>query len=144
MKLKLTILFMFITLLCFSQKFEEEDFRKVSGIIKGYDIPKDGLLVSYVGLNYAVISDSEGKFCLTVPKNKSVFVEVPICMAKSLTEIKADISFIVINLDGSSKSLSKILESEKSWAEQKDKLIPDLKLIYNSSYYKRVEKNICW
>jgi len=143
MKIIVALMLMIPTFISAQKDGGKIDFRKVSGIVIGYDIPKDGLLVSYVGLNYAVITDSSGKFCLTIPKNKSVFIEVPICMASSITEIKPTDDFVEINVSGSTNKSDKTIASEEAWIEQKDNLVPELKGIYTSKAYELANQSIC-
>jgi hypothetical protein len=143
-KLIVTILIL-ISNQTFSQEVGiETEFRKVSGIVTGYEIPTDGILVSYVGIKQAVITDSNGKFCLTVPKNKSVFIEVPICMAKSMLEIKPSDKFVEIKVSDLKSIPEKMVASEKRWNETKTELIPALKTIFESAEYKKANENICW
>ena len=136
---------MFISNLTFSQIYETTtEFRKVTGIVKGYDIPKDGILVSYVGVGLAVITDSNGNFCLTVPKNKSVFIHVPICGALTMQEIKPTDNNIIFEVTSINEKTKYALESEKNWNRIKEELQPELKRIYESAEYRKANKNICW
>ncbi|MFT6443304.1 MAG: hypothetical protein ACJASM_002864 [Salibacteraceae bacterium] len=140
----LTLLFL-ISNLTFSQEVGNvTKFRKVSGTVNGYEIPTDGILVSYVGIKQAVITDSDGKFCLTIPKNKSVFIEIPICMTKSMIEIKPSENFVEIDVSDLTSKTDKIVASENRWNETKKELIPALKIIYESAEYKKANENICW
>ncbi|WP_271855732.1 hypothetical protein [Patiriisocius marinus] len=139
------ILIVFLTNLIFSQSMEvENEFRKVSGIVKGYDIPKDGILVSYVGLKRAVITDSYGIFCLTVPKNNSVFIEIPICGALTIREIKTTDNNVIIDISEIEKSTKQILRSKQNWNKEKNKLLPILINIYNSTEYDRANNEYCF
>jgi hypothetical protein len=145
MKKSIVIILILISNLTFSQNNKiETEFRKVSGIIKGYDIPKDGILVSYVGINRAVITDSNGNFCLTVPNNKSVFIEVPICGALTMQEIKTTDINIIFEVTSADEKTEYAKESEQNWNRIKEELQPELMEIYESAEYKKAEDNICW
>lgn len=145
MKKTTVIIFLLISNLIFSQNNEiETEFRKVSGIVKGYDIPEDGILVSYVGINLAVITDSNGNFCLTVPNNKSVFIEVPICGALTMQEIKTTDNNIIFEVTSAEEKTEYAIESEQNWHKIKEELQPDLKQIYESAEYEKAALNICW
>lgn len=141
----IVILILFLTNFSLFQSIEvENEFRKVSGIVKGYDIPKNGILVSYVGLKQAVITDSYGMFCLTVPKNNSVFIEIPICGALTIREIKTTDNNIIIDISETENSPKEILSSIKKWNEEKNKLIPILINIYNSTEYHKANNEYCF
>ena len=145
MKKIIGIILILISSLTFSQNNRiKTEFRKVSGVVQGYDIPKDGILVSYVGLKLAVITDSNGNFCLTVPVNKSVFIETPICGALTIQEIKPTDNNIIFQVTSVEEKTKYAIESEQNWNTIKDKLLPDLIKIYKSSEYRKADDNICW
>lgn len=120
------------------------EFRKVSGIVRGYDIPKDGILVSYVGLNLAVTTDSNGYFCLTVPNNKSVFIEVPICRGLTMQEVKITDNSIIFEVTSPEEKTDYALKSERNWERIKENLQPELKKIYESTEYQIAHNKLCW
>ena len=128
----------------FCQKTNAQfEFRQVTGKVIGYEIPNDGLLVSYVGIKYAVTTDSNGFFCLTVPKSESVFVEISICSGIGIQEITPSDNSVTIVVESRKNAGEKNKENERKWTDLKSTLLPKLKEMYASKEFKKSRKITC-
>ncbi|NIK93652.1 hypothetical protein GZ212_15940 [Mangrovimonas sp. CR14] len=128
--------------LTFSQSAELEfEFRDLSGnLVEENGQPLPGQTVMIKGTEIGATTDFDGNFCLIIPKNKTVFIELPFCFDQIIREIKPTDNTIELKI-GQGKRKSK--KATRNWKKLKAKLNAELNKIYNSAEYKEAEKNIC-
>lgn len=91
----LSLILFFGTNICLSQDSNLNNFRIVKGIVEDDFGPIVGSNIMVKGTNYGVTSDLEGKFCLLVPINKTIYLEnrdmrIPtlICISPNKNEVR--------------------------------------------------------
>ena len=126
--------------LTFTQSAEFE-FRKLTGnLIEVNGQPLPGQTVMIKGTEIGTKTDFDGNFCLIIPKNKTVFIELPFCFYQIFREIKPTDDTIELKI-GKGKRKSK--KATRNWKKISAELKAELNKIYNSAEYKSAEKNIC-
>jgi len=139
--IKFTIILFFVASISFSQKNETNFiFRKFTGHLvdeKGIVIPGQNITIK--GTNIGTQTDIEGNFCLVIPKNETVFIEILFCFNSYLYEIKPESK----DLKTKMKKRSKTKKAYEKWNSKKEELIQKLSLIYNSSNYNEQATIIC-
>ncbi|WP_036379296.1 carboxypeptidase-like regulatory domain-containing protein [Muricauda sp. MAR_2010_75] len=140
---KTTLILLILTFnLTFSQSAESEfEFRKLTGnLVEENGQPFPGQIVMIKGTEIGTTTDFDGNFCLTIPQDKTVFIELPFCFDQIFREIKPTDNTIELKI-GKGKRKSK--KATRSWIKVKTELNTELNKIYNSTEYKTAEKNIC-
>ena len=140
---KTTIILLILTInLTFSQSAESEfEFRKLTGnLVEENGQPFPGQIVMIKGTEIGTTTDFDGNFCLIIPKNKTVFIELPFCFDQIFREIKPTDNTIELKI-GKNKLKSK--KAIRNWKKVKAELNTELNKIYNSTEYKTAKKNIC-
>ena len=92
------------------------------------------------GTEIGTTTDFDGNFCLIIPRNKTVFIELPFCFDQIFREIKPTDNTIELKI-GKGKRKSK--KATRNWKKIKAELNAELNKIYNSAEYKEAGKNIC-
>tara|TARA_R110000772_G_scaffold41175_4_gene95772 strand:- start:221 stop:652 length:432 start_codon:yes stop_codon:yes gene_type:complete len=128
--------------LTFSQSAESEfEFRQLTGnLVEENGHPFPGQIVMIKGTEIGATTNFDGNFCLIVPKNQTVFIELPFCFDQIFREIKPTESAIQLKI-GKNKRKSK--KAVRNWKKIKAELNAELNKIYNSTEYKLATKNIC-
>lgn len=128
--------------LTFSQSAESEfEFRKLTGnLVEENGQPLPGQTVMIKGTEIGTTTDFDGNFCLIIPKDKTVFIELPFCFDQIFREIKPTDNTIELKI-GKDKRKSK--KATRNWKKVRAELNTELNKIYNSTEYKTAEKNIC-
>ena len=128
--------------LTFSQSAESEfDFRNLTGnLVEENGQPLPGQTVMIKGTEIGTTTDFDGNFCLIIPKDKAVFIELPFCFDQIFREIKPTDNAIELKI-GKDKRKSK--KATLNWKKVRAELNTELNKIYNSTEYKTAEKNIC-
>ncbi|SRR5690554_1553973 len=128
--------------LTFSQSVESEfEFRKLTGnLVEENGQPLPGQTVMIKGTEIGTTTDFDGNFCLIIPKDKTVFIELPFCFDQIFREIKPTDNTIELKI-GKDKRKSK--KATRNWKKVRAELNTELNKIYNSTEYKTAEKNIC-
>lgn len=126
----------------FSQSEETEyEFRQLTGnLIDDYGRPFPGQTIIIKGTDIRTQTDFDGNFCLIVPNDKTIFIELPFCFDQIFREIKPNENFIKLEV-GKNKRTSKI--ANRKWKKMLPELNSFLYKSYNSNEYKNAEKNIC-
>ena len=128
--------------LTFSQSTELQiEFRTLTGNLvdlSGEPLPGQNVMIK--GTEVGTTTDFDGNFCLTIPKDKTIFIELPFCFDQILREIKPTDSKIELKA-GKQKQRSK--RAARNWKKIEEKLSHELKAIYSSTEYKTIEKNNC-
>ena len=140
---KTTIILLILTFnLTFSQSAESEfEFRKLTGnLVEVNGQPLPGQTVMIKGTEIGTTTDFDGNFCLIIPKNKTVFIELPFCFDQIFRVIKPTHETVELKI-GKGKRKSK--KAIRNWKKIKAELTAELNKIYNSTEYKSAEKNIC-
>ena len=128
--------------LTFSQSTESEfEFRNLTGnLVEENGQPLPGQTVMIKGTEIGTTTDFDGNFCLIIPKDKTVFIELPFCFDQIFREIKPNDNTIELKI-GKEKRKSK--KATRNWKKVRAELNTELNKIYNSTEYKTAEKNIC-
>ncbi|NIK93628.1 hypothetical protein GZ212_15815 [Mangrovimonas sp. CR14] len=140
---KTTLIILILTFnLTFSQSAESEfEFRQLTGVLVDVDgIPLPGQNVIVLGTSIGTQTDFDGKFCLIVPKNRTVFIAFPFCFDQITREVGTEDSHFDLKI-GRGKWKSR--KATRNWNAEMEKLKIELNKIYNSTEYKTAEKNIC-
>ncbi|MCK8521056.1 carboxypeptidase-like regulatory domain-containing protein [Aquimarina sp. D1M17] len=139
------IIFILIILtfnLTLSQSTESEfEFRQLTGTLfdeYGKAFPAQNVIV--LGTSIGTQTDFDGKFCLIVPKNKTVYIAFPFCFDQITREVGITDSHFDLKI-GRGKRKSR--KATQNWNLEMEKLKVELNKIYNSKEYKTAEKNIC-
>jgi hypothetical protein len=142
MRKTILILLILTVNLTFSQGVESEfEFRKLTGnLIQENGQPLPGQTVVIKGTGIRTITDFDGNFCLILPKEKTVFIELPFCFDQIFREIKPTYETVELQI-GSEKQNSK--KATRLWKKVKSELNDELNEIYQSAEYKSAEKKIC-
>ncbi len=140
MRKTILILLILTINLTFSQSAESE-FRKLTGnLVEENGQPLPGQTVMVKGTEIGTTTDFDGNFCLIIPKDKTVFIELPFCFDQIFREIKPTDNTIELKI-GKDKRKSK--KATRNWKKVRAELNTELNKIYNSTEYKTAEKNIC-
>ena len=140
---KTTIILLILTFnLTFSQSAESEfEFRNLTGnLVEENGQPLPGQTVMIKGTEIGTTTDFDGNFCLVIPKEKTVFIELPFCFDQIIREIKPTDDTIELKI-GKDKRKSK--KATRNWKKVRVELNTELNKIYNSAEYNTAEKNIC-
>ena len=131
----ISILLVFVSTISFSQnEMTEIPFRQLTGnLIDVSGAPFPGQNVMIKGTNIGTQTDFDGNFCLTIPKNTTVFIELPFCFDQILREIKPNDNNIRLQLE---KQKRKTRKATRKYNKVKSRLDALLFIIYNSSNYK--------
>jgi hypothetical protein len=142
MRKTILILLILTVNLTFSQGAESEfEFRKLTGnLIQENGQPLPGQTVVIKGTEIRTITDFDGNFCLILPKETTVFIELPFCFDQIFREIKPTDETVELKM-GSEKKNSK--KATRTWKKIKVELNAELNKIYNSAEYQSAEKKIC-
>lgn len=141
--MKSTIIFILIliSVSAYSQAEKAEiEFRKITGnLIDDEGVPFPGQSIIIRGTTIGTQTDFDGNFCLTIPKNMTVFISLPFCFDQILREIKPSDENIKLKIG---KEKRKTRKATRNWNKIETKLTPELREIYNSDKYKN-DGNIC-
>lgn len=140
---KTTIILLILTFnLTFSQSAESEfEFRNLTGnLVEENGQPLPGQTVMIKGTEIGTTTDFDGNFCLVIPKEKNVFIELPFCFDEIFREIKPTDDTIELKI-GKDKRKSK--NATRNWKKVRVELNTELNKISNSTEYKTADKNIC-
>jgi len=119
----------------------EYEFRQFNGkLIDVNGLPVSGQTIIIKGTNIGTQTDFDGNFCLIVPKNMTIFIELPFCFEQIFREVKPTDNFIKLEI-GKNKQSSKI--ALLNWKRMLPELNSFLYKFYNSKAYKDIEKNVC-
>lgn len=119
----------------------ENKFRQLKGnLVDEYGQPFPGQTIIIKGTNIGTITDFEGNFCLIVPKNKAIFIELPFCFEQIFREIKPEDEFISLKI-GKNKRISK--RSTQRWKKMIPELNSFLYKAYKSEEYEYAKNNFC-
>lgn len=142
MRKTILILLILTVNLTFSQSAESEiEFRQLTGVLVDVDgIPLPGQGVIVLGTSISTQTDFDGKFCLIIPKNKTVYISFPFCFDEITREVTSEHSHFDLKI-GNEKRKSR--KATRNWNMRMKKLKIELNEIYNSTEYKIAEKNIC-
>lgn len=99
--------------------------------------PLSGQNVIIKGTSIGTQTDFDGKFCIMIPKNKTIFIELPFCFDQIFREIKPTEKTVEMRI-GKGKRKSK--KAWRNYDKIKAELNSELNKIYNSSEYKNAEK----
>ncbi|MDG5493255.1 carboxypeptidase-like regulatory domain-containing protein [Psychroserpens sp. SPM9] len=114
------------------------EFRRLAGILMDADgQPLSGQNVIIKGTSIGTQTDFDGKFCIMIPKNKTIFIELPFCFDQIFREIKPTEKIVEMRI-GKGKRKSK--KAWRNYDKIKAELNSELNKIYNSSEYKNAEK----
>ncbi len=147
MKKIVLILIILISGLTYSQFYNAEmrketqaEFRQLSGnLIDDSGKPLPGQNVIIKGTRIGTLTDFDGNFCLIIPRNKTVFIELPFCFDQIFREIKPTDNNIELRIGKENRNSKK---ARRSYDKIKVELNSELYKIYNSDEYKKAD-NIC-
>jgi hypothetical protein len=137
------ILIILISNLTFGQNQLAEieiEFRRLTGNLTDEDgRPFPGQNVMIKGTNIGMQTDFDGNFCLIIPKDKTVFIELPFCFDQIFRKVEPTVNKIEMRI-GKGKRKSK--RAWRNYDKIKAQLNSEMYKIYNSDEYKNAE-NIC-
>ena len=147
MKKTVLIFIILISNLTFSQTENSKDgveyeteFRQLRGNLTDDDgQPFPGQNIMIKGTNIGTQTDFDGNFCLIIPKNKTIFIELPFCFDQIFREIEPEDDYIKMKLW---KGKRKTKRAWRKYDEIKAELNSELYRIYNSQSYKNAQ-SIC-
>lgn len=86
MQKNIYILIFLVSNLTFSQiENGQLEFRKLTGnLVDEKGLPFAAQAVMIKGTEIGTMTDFDGNFCLVLPKNKTLFIELPFCFTKFL------------------------------------------------------------
>ena len=97
----ISILLVFVSTISFSQnEMTEIPFRQLKGNlidVSGAAFPGQNVMIK--GTSIGTQTDFDGNFCLIIPKNTTVFIELPFCFDQILREIKPNDNEIMLQLE---------------------------------------------
>jgi hypothetical protein len=112
-------------------------FRQLIGnLTDDFGKPFPGQNVIIKGTNIGTQTDFDGNFCLMIPKNKTVFIELPFCFDQIFREIHPTDNTIELRI-GKGKRKSK--KAWRNYDKVKADLNSELKKVYISKEYKNAE-----
>ena len=123
-----------------TQAESKTEFRQLTGNLtdeNGRPFPAQNIMIK--GTNIGTQTDFDGNFCLIIPENKTVFIELPFCFDQIFREIEPNDKTIEMRI-GKGKRKSK--KAWRNYDKVKAELNSELYKIYNSDEYKNAE-NIC-
>lgn len=116
----------------------DTEFRRLTGSLMDADgQPLPGQNVIIKGTNVGTQTDFDGNFCLMIPKNKTIFIELPFCFDQIFREVKPTENTVEMRI-GKGKRKSK--KAWRNYDKIKAELNTELNKIYNSSEYKTAVK----
>ena len=121
----------------------ESGFRTVKGTIfdhKGKPMPGQSVLIKHTELG--TTTDWDGNFCLLVPKNQIIFIEISCCFTPIFRVIEPNEKELTIRIGRKSQE-RKTRKAHKKWEPIKTSLSELLEKSYSGIDYRKMEKNIC-
>jgi len=119
----------------------ESDFRRLTGkAVDEKGLPMPGQSIVIKGTEIGTQTDFDGKFCLVVPKDRTIYLEIPCCFVPMYREIKPKVDKIKIRI-GRGRGKSKRAISK--WTKLNSELKNELDRIYKSAEFKNATENIC-
>ncbi len=118
----------------------EIEFRTLTGKLtleNGQPFASQNVIIK--GTTIGTQTDFDGKFCLIIPKNKTVFIELPFCFDQIFREIEPKDQTIKMRIG---KEKRKTKKAWRNYEKVKAELNSELYRIYNSDEYANAE-NIC-
>ncbi|MCG2420440.1 carboxypeptidase-like regulatory domain-containing protein [Aequorivita sp. F47161] len=135
MRKTVLILIILISNLTFSQTEKAElkmktEFRRLTGNLTDDDgQPFPGQNIMIKGTNIGTQTDLDGNFCLIIPKDKKVFIELPFCFDQIFREIEPTDKTIEMQIG---KGKRKTKKAWRNYDKIKAELNSELYKIYNS------------
>jgi len=141
MKIRIIVFFLLVLNCSYSQiTTDTTQFRELKGKLLDKTGAIAGQNIYIKGTNFYSQTDFDGNFCLIVPKNFSIFIEIAISSKPELLEIHSDQKDLIINIENFNKSNNKAF---KKWKRQKSILISKLNNFYNSNSYQDLISVYC-
>ena len=140
---KTIILFLILfSSFAFSQSEEfKYEFRQVFGNLKdelGDPLPGQNIIIK--GTDIGTQTDLFGDFCLIIPKDKTVYIELPFCFEQIFREVNQVENNVHLSI-GKEKIKSK--KAKRNWLKIKEILIPDLLKFYKSEEFEIIKTKFC-
>lgn len=137
----IVFILLFTLNLVYAQNIEQElQFRKLEGILVDENQqPFPGQTIIIKGTDIGAITDFDGKFCLVVPKEQTIFIELPFCFDQIFREINPNIDTLTLAVGENKRKSRKAL---KKYQRNRTELNSKLYKIYNSEIYEQ-SKDIC-
>ncbi len=139
MKQTFILILIFIFNFTFSQKKLESDFRSLNGVVEDKIGPLPGQNVRIKGTQIVTQTDFDGKFCLVIPTDKTVFIDLPFCFNVVCREIKPTENNVSVKIFKDKES-KKVL---KKWEKVKESLVIELEKLYQNVSYEELRSFIC-
>lgn len=118
----------------------ETEFRRLTGNLtdeSGRPFPGQNVMIK--GTNIGTQTDFDGNFCLIIPKDKTVFIELPYCFDQTFREVEPTENTIEMRIG---KGRRKSKRAWRNYDKIKAELNSELHKIYNSDEYRNTE-SIC-
>lgn len=136
------ILLVFTSNLMFSQVENGQlEFRKLSGnVVNENGLPYAAQHVMIKGTEIGTITDFDGNFCLVLPKNKTLFIELPFCFDQIFREIKSTDNYVKLKIG---RAKRKTRKAHRNWNKINTELEKELDSIYSSPEFNTIVESIC-
>ncbi len=119
----------------------ESDFRRLTGkAVDEKGLPMPGQSIVIKGTEIGTQTDFDGKFCLVVPKDRTIYLEISCCFVPMYREIKPKVDKIKIKI-GRGRGKSK--RAINKWTKIRSESKAELDGIYKSAEFQNAAKNIC-
>ena len=119
------------------------EFRTLIGKIvdfKGEPMPGQTIIIKSTELG--TTTDWDGNFCLVVPENQIIFIEISCCFTPIFRAIEPDDKYVKIKIGRKSQE-RKNKKAYNKWKPIKESLPIIMKRIYSEVDYDKIAENIC-
>lgn len=112
-------LFCFLSLNFYGQEgLERNNFRVLKGnLIEENGEPFPGQVVMLKGTQYGTQTDFNGNFCLLIPNDVTVFIDLPFCFEQITREVKSTTQFVELKIGRGKRKSNRAI---KRWLEQRN------------------------
>ncbi|UGS22559.1 hypothetical protein [Flavobacterium channae] len=104
--------------LCYSQNSNDINFRFIKGIIEDNFGPVAGANILVKGTPYYVTTDYDGIFCLVVPVEKNIYIEVSAMSRPVIVKIQPKNNKVKININkkvNNNKTYKKFIKENEEY-----------------------------
>ena len=142
MKKTFNILILLIGFLIQAQN-QTSEFRALKGkIVDDNGIPMPGQSVLIKSTELRTTTDWDGNFCLIIPENQIIFIEISCCFTPIFRAIEPNDKNVKIRI-GQKSQERKNKKAYKKWEPIKDSLPEILNSYYSQIDYNKMAENIC-
>jgi len=140
---KILAIIVILTAFEIQAQYQPSEFRTVKGTIvdfRGEPMPGQSVYIKHTGLG--TTTDWDGNFCIVVPKNQIIFIEISCCFTPIFRAVEPKDERIKIKIGRKSQE-RRNKRAYRKWEPIKDSLPIILKKYYSQIDYKEMTENIC-